>query len=89
MRLITRCLAGVLGLLLSQVAAAQSTVITKTGHIPADSLFKLVYVPIEVPAGVAELRVKESYSQPGKNVLNLGIYGPEGHALGNTAGFRG
>ncbi|OUJ74830.1 CehA/McbA family metallohydrolase [Hymenobacter crusticola] len=90
MRTVVHCLlAGFLGLALARGAAAQSLTITKKGHIPADSLFKLVYVPIDVPAGTAALRVKETYSQQGKNVLNLGIYGPEGHALGNTAGFRG
>jgi hypothetical protein len=25
--------------------------LTRTGHVPADSLYKLFYVPIEVPAG--------------------------------------
>ncbi|WP_324670968.1 CehA/McbA family metallohydrolase [Hymenobacter sp. GOD-10R] len=83
-------LLGVLSFALAHLATAQSvTSISKKGHIPADSLFKLVYVPIDVPTGIAELRVKEIYSQQGKNVLNLGIYGPEGYQMGNTAGFRG
>lgn len=78
------------GLLPGRPAAAQAPIaIVKKGYVPADSLFRLLYVPIDVPAGIAELRVKESYSQPGKNVLNLGIYGPGGYQRGNTAGFRG
>ncbi|MCC9138035.1 CehA/McbA family metallohydrolase [Pontibacter silvestris] len=60
-----------------------------SGHIPAEDIFKLVYVPFTVPEGISEIRVKEVYSDQGKNVLNLGIYGPEGYELGNSAGFRG
>ncbi|MEJ7660169.1 MAG: hypothetical protein WKG07_11380 [Hymenobacter sp.] len=56
--------------------------------MPADSLFRLLYVPIEVPAGTAEIRVREDYNHGGGNVLNLGIYGPEGYRPGTTAGFR-
>ncbi|WP_310397653.1 CehA/McbA family metallohydrolase [Hymenobacter sp.] len=75
---------------MAPVAAAQSAIsISKKGFVPADSLFKLVYVPVEVPPGIAEIRVREIYSNQGKNVLNLGIYGPEGHRAGTTAGFRG
>jgi hypothetical protein len=63
--------------------------LTRTGHVPADSLYKLFYVPIEVPAGTREIRVRESYSHQGKNVLNMGIYDPRGHQPGNPRGFRG
>jgi len=69
--------------------AQDSLCITSSGHIPATKLFELVYVPFTVPEGVTEIRVKETYSDQGKNVLNLGIYGPEGYKPGNTAGFRG
>lgn len=69
--------------------AQDSLKITLSGHIPADSIFKLVYVPFKVPAGITEIRVKEIYANPGKNVLNLGVYGPEGYQVDNTAGFRG
>lgn len=69
---------------------AQDTLkVTSSGFIPAENLFKLVYVPFSVPEGVAEIRVKETYSDRGKNVLNMGIYGPEGYKLGSTADFRG
>lgn len=72
--------------------AAQAPAITeviRSGHVPADSLYKLFYVPIEVPAGMAEIRVQEDYNHASGNVLNLGIYGPEGYRPGTTAGFRG
>ncbi|QCR24478.1 CehA/McbA family metallohydrolase [Pontibacter sp. SGAir0037] len=73
-----------------KVLHAQDTLkVNLSGFIPAKGLFKLVYVPFTVPEGVTEIRVKETYSDKGKNVLNLGIYGPEGFELGNTAGFRG
>ena len=75
---------------LGQVAQAQAPVeLTKAGHVPADSLYRLFYVPIEVPAGTREIRVQESYSHQGKNVLNMGIYDPTGYQPGTTAGFRG
>ena len=67
--------------------AGQDTVIVRSGHIDPQGIFKLVYVPVELPAGVKEIRVRESYTYG--NVLNMGIYGPEGYKPGNTAGFRG
>lgn len=70
-------------------ATAQSTIVIQQGHVPADSLFKLLYVPIEVPAGTTEIRVQEDYNHEGGNVLNMGIYGPAGYRPGTTAGFRG
>ncbi|WP_229970891.1 CehA/McbA family metallohydrolase [Pontibacter harenae] len=77
-------------LLCSIVLHAQDSLrLNSSGFIPAEGLFKLVYVPFTVPEGVTEIQVKETYSDKGKNVLNLGIYGPEGYELGNTAGFRG
>ncbi|AMJ67835.1 hypothetical protein AXW84_22240 [Hymenobacter sp. PAMC 26628] len=76
------CLAG-------PVAAQAPTAVVRQGHVPADSLFRLLYVPIEVPAGTAEIRVREDYNHEAGNVLNLGIYGPEGYRPGTTAGFRG
>jgi hypothetical protein len=80
----------ILLLLSSTILNAQDSLrITSSGHIPAAGLFELVYVPFTVPEGVTEIRVKETYSDQGKNVLNLGVYGPEGHKPGNTAGFRG
>ncbi|GAB3639118.1 CehA/McbA family metallohydrolase [Hymenobacter arcticus] len=86
------CVLAVLGgwLGLAAPAHAQAPVeLTKTGHVPADSLYKLLYVPIEVPAGTREIRVQESYTHQGKNVLNMGIYDPRGYQPGQPRGFRG
>jgi hypothetical protein len=52
------------------------------------------YVPFDVPPGVHRIDVStshESFSLLGvaRNVLDLGIFGPAGHDLGNAAGFRG
>jgi hypothetical protein len=74
----------------ASAAAAQAPVeVVRSGHVPADSLFKLLYVPIEVPAGTAEIRVQEDYNHVGGNVLNMGVYDPAGYRPGTTAGFRG
>ncbi|RYD96635.1 MAG: phosphoesterase, partial [Sphingobacteriales bacterium] len=70
-------------------AIGQTTKVIKSGHIDSAQIFKFQYVPIDVPEGVTEIRVKESYNGSGKNVLNMGIYGPEGYGMGNAKGFRG
>jgi hypothetical protein len=52
------------------------------------------YLPFEVPAGVQRIRVSishDNFARGGliRNVLDLGVFGPAGHELGNAAGFRG
>jgi hypothetical protein len=52
------------------------------------------YVPFDVPAGINRIEVSTSHDQfsllgIGRNVLDLGIFGPAGHEPGNAAGFRG
>ena len=52
------------------------------------------YLPFEVPLGVQRIRVTTSHDRfavggPIRNVLDLGVFGPAGHDLGNAAGFRG
>ena len=52
------------------------------------------YVPFDVPAGTQRIDVSTSHDQfsllgIGRNVLDLGIFGPAGHELGNAKGFRG
>jgi hypothetical protein len=51
------------------------------------------YVPFDVPAGIQRIDVSTSHDQfsvgIGRNVLDLGIFGPAGHELGNADGFRG
>lgn len=69
--------------------AQNSQTIIRSGHIDSADIFKLIYVPIKVPDGITGISVKEEYSNPSKNVLNMGIFGEEGYDLGNAAGFRG
>ncbi|EOR96176.1 secreted protein [Arcticibacter svalbardensis MN12-7] len=74
------------------VCAQDSSIVIKTGHIDSSGLFKLLYVPIAVPAGITKIEVKESYNEsgnPDKNVLNMGIYDPRGYTPANPLGFRG
>ena len=52
------------------------------------------YVPFDVPAGIQRIDVSTSHDPfsllgIGRNVLDLGIFGPAGHELGNAEGFRG
>lgn len=70
-------------------ASAQQLQLQKSGHIAADGIFKLLYVPFEIPEGTTGIEVEEEYDNPAANVLNLGIYDSRGYADGNTAGFRG
>jgi predicted metal-dependent phosphoesterase TrpH len=51
-------------------------------------------VPFDVPTGVRRISVQASHDRfslfgVARNVLDMGIFGPAGHDLGNTAGFRG
>ncbi|WP_158795466.1 CehA/McbA family metallohydrolase [Pedobacter sp. L105] len=71
------------------VSARQLDTVIKSGHITNDKIFKLLYVPFDVPEGTTEIRVKERYDDMNHNVFNLGIYGPQGHEVGNVSGFRG
>src|SRR3984893_13495793 len=52
------------------------------------------YVPFDVPTGIQRIDVSTSHDPfsllgIGRNVLDLGIFGPAGHELGNADGFRG
>jgi predicted metal-dependent phosphoesterase TrpH len=80
-------------LFISQLAKAQDTLlITKNGRIKKSELYKLVYVPIEIPEGINMISLKEIYKPEDggeKNVLNLGIYDPRGDKVGVPKGFRG
>jgi hypothetical protein len=57
-------------------------------------IYRWAYLPFDVPAGVWQIRVATSHEDfvaggPARNVLDLGVFGPAGHDLGNVAGFRG
>ena len=52
------------------------------------------YVPFDVPTGIRRIDVTTSHDHfsllgIGRNVLDLGLFGPAGHELGNAEGFRG
>lgn len=53
------------------------------------------YLPVEVPGGVRELAVSYRYERPAVprgvagNALDVGVFDPGGHRLGDAAGFRG
>ncbi|HEY3708414.1 MAG TPA: CehA/McbA family metallohydrolase [Amycolatopsis sp.] len=53
------------------------------------------YLPVDVPRGVKQIDVVYSYDKPAVpagvrgNACDIGMFGPEGHELGNTRGFRG
>jgi hypothetical protein len=57
-------------------------------------IYRWAYLPFDVPTGVRRIRVSTShrsfsFAGVARNVLDLGIFGPAGHELGNAAGFRG
>lgn len=72
---------------------------TETIHIEFSGRFgfgidQWAYLPFEVPAGVRRIRVTTSHDNFAvgglfRNALDLGVFGPAGHDLGNAAGFRG
>ena len=57
-------------------------------------IYRWAYLPFDVPAGVRQIRVATSHDDfavgaLARNVLDLGVFGPAGHDLGNADGFRG
>ncbi|GGX83391.1 phosphoesterase [Streptomyces minutiscleroticus] len=79
----------------SGAAAAAGTTRTRTvrGTLPVGSP-DYVYLPVEVPPGVREIRVAYTYERPAVpagtqgNALDIGIFDPRGTDLGGR-GFRG
>jgi predicted metal-dependent phosphoesterase TrpH len=73
--------------------AAQETK-TVTGTFAPD-IADWFYLPVEVPRGVNRIEVGYSYDKPEVptgtrgNACDIGMFGPEGHQLGNDRGFRG
>ncbi|MEO3743078.1 CehA/McbA family metallohydrolase [Plantactinospora sp. B5E13] len=53
------------------------------------------YLPVQVPKGVNRIEVSYTYDKPAVpggtrgNACDIGMFGPEGHDLGNARGFRG
>jgi hypothetical protein len=59
----------------------------RTGHIGRGDP-DWHYVPFQVPTGVAELAITLAHDGAA-NQLDLGLFDPRGHDLGDPAGFRG
>jgi hypothetical protein len=52
------------------------------------------YVPVQVPRGVREIEVSYDYKSTSTpvataNVIDIGVFDPSGHGLGDARGFRG
>lgn len=58
------------------------------GHIEPDTP-NWVYVPFDVSEGVTEIHVSYDYNKSQENLLDIGIFDPDGYDLGNAEGFRG
>lgn len=59
-----------------------------TGHIEPDAP-NWVYVPFDVDGNVTELHVSYDYNKSAENLLDIGLFDPDGYDLGNSDGFRG
>ena len=71
-----------------------STTQSYSGHFSGVGTPDWHYVPVDLPRGVREIEVSYDYqstSTPATtlNVIDIGIFDPSGHDLGNPAGFRG
>ncbi len=98
-RSLLRAGAGVVtvGALATFAPAAAGAVRTKTfrGEFTSPATPDWHYLPIKVPGGVREIEVSYDF-QPtdtgvgfSYNVVDIGIFDPSGHDLGNAKGFRG
>ena len=77
--------------------AAAGDVVTKTfrGKFSDPDTADWHYVPFRVPRGVRQIEVDYDFHPTDTglgftyNVVDIGIFDPSGHGLGNAAGFRG
>jgi hypothetical protein len=85
------------GALASFAPASAGTVRTQTfsGEFTSPATPDWHYLPVKVPPGVREIEVSYDF-QPtdtgigfSYNVVDIGIFDPSGHDLGNAKGFRG
>ena len=85
------------GALASFSPAAAGAVETKTfrGEFTSPATPDWHYLPIKVPGGVREIEVSYDFEPTDTgvgfsyNVVDIGIFDPSGHDLGNAKGFRG
>jgi hypothetical protein len=82
-------------MLFEPAAAGRSRTRTFTGTFTGAGTPDWHYVPVQVPRGVREIEVSYDYdSTPtpigmSANVIDIGMFDPSGHDLGDAAGFRG
>ena len=75
--------------------AGTTRTITRSGHFDGVTNPDWHYLPVQVPAGVRRIDVsyEDTKTDTGAgfslNVIDLGMFDPSGHGLGNVAGFRG
>ena len=67
---------------------------TYKGHFSGVATPDWHYVPVQVPRGVRAIEVSYDYESTSTpvataNVIDIGIFDPSGHELGNAEGFRG
>jgi hypothetical protein len=79
----------------SPAAAGEARTQTFSGELTSPATPDWHYLPIRVPGGVKEIEVSYDFhpSDTGAgfsyNVVDIGIFDPSGHELGNAQGFRG
>jgi hypothetical protein len=82
-------------MLFEPAAAGRSRTRTFTGTFTGVGTPDWHYVPVQVPRGVREIEVSYDYDSTSTpigmsaNVIDIGMFDPSGHDLGNAAGFRG
>lgn len=82
-------------MLFTPAAAGRTRSRTYTGTFTGVGTPDWHYVPFDLPRGVREIEVSYDYdSTPtpigmSANVIDIGIFDPSGHELGNAEGFRG
>ncbi len=80
------------GITFAPAATPQTRTVSGTFPPSIDDWF---YLPVDVPAGTNRIDVVYSYARPAVpagtrgNACDIGMFGPEGHQLGNARGFRG
>ena len=73
----------------------RSTSHTFTGHFDGVNTPDWHYLPVEVPRGVRRIEVSYAYESTNTgagfslNVIDIGMFDPSGHDLGEGRGFRG
>lgn len=82
-------------MVMAPAEAGSSTTRTYRGHFTGVGTPDWHYVPVDVPKGVREIEVSYDYQSTSTpagvtlNVIDIGIFDPSGHELGNAEGFRG